>query len=113
MQARNSTPLHAPKEPSIREQLTAEIEHTPDRILPILLEFLLFLKSRSSLGKQSPPSTGASILAALEKIGPWEGDDFEECLELVHRSRSRVYLTDDDWEDETSVESWYSPVIEM
>jgi|GEM_PF-5047820 len=70
MQARNSTPLHASKELSIREQLTEELEQTPDRILPILLEFLLFLKSRSSFAKQSPPSTGASILAALDKNWP-------------------------------------------
>ena len=102
MQARGPSQLDPIKGCSIREQLTQEIAQAPDRILPILLEFLLFLKSRSSLGKSPPPSTGASILAILEEIGPWEGDDFEDCLEQVHRSRSRV-SPGDDWGDENSV----------
>ena len=102
MQARGPSQLDPVKERSIREQLTQEIAQAPDRVLPILLEFLLFLKSRSSFGKPPPPSTGASILAVLEEIGPWEGDDFEACLEQVHRSRSRVDSPGDDWDGENS-----------
>jgi len=92
------------KETSIREQIIQEIEQTPDPILAIALEFLLFLKSRtphSSLTKQQPPSTGASILKTLERIGKWEGDDLEECLELVHSSRSRIYIPADDQNEDS------------
>lgn len=80
---------------SIREQLYQEIEQTPDEVLAIALEFFLFLKSRypnSSLTEQKPPSTGKSILETLERIGKWEGDDLEECLELVRATRSQVYI---------------------
>ena len=75
-------------EASVREKLHQEIEQLPDEILAIALEFLLFLKSRysnSSMEKQTP-STATSILKTLERIGKWEGDDFDECLELVHAS---------------------------
>ncbi|MBD2183208.1 hypothetical protein H6S82_08780 [Planktothrix sp. FACHB-1355] len=95
------------KETSIRERLIKEIEQTPDPILAISLEFLLFLKSRSpqsSATEQQPPSTGASILKTLERIGKWEGDDLEECLELVHNSRSRIYIPAADAENEDSEE---------
>lgn len=87
---------------SVKEQLRQEIEQTPDEILAIALEFLLFLKSRSS---DSPsikpkPSTAASILNTLEHIGQWQGDDFDECLELVHTSRSKFYIATDEKEPE-------------
>lgn len=81
---------------SIREQLYQAIEQTPDEALAIALEFLLFLNSRypnSSLTEQKPPSTGKSILETLERIGKWEGDDLEECLELVRATRSQVYIS--------------------
>ncbi|NEP58912.1 MAG: DUF2281 domain-containing protein [Symploca sp. SIO2G7] len=89
-------------ESSIREQLKQEIEQTPDKILEIVLDFILFLKSRhshSSTTKQ-PPSTAASILKTLESIGTWEGNDFDECLELVHQSRSKFYITTEENENE-------------
>ena len=86
----------------IREQLQQEIEQAPDEVLARVLEFLLFLKSRYSptyMGKQ-PPSTAGSILKTLERIGKWEGDDLDECLELVHRFRGKFYVTTDENEAE-------------
>lgn len=83
---------------SIREQLQAEIEKAPnEEILALALEFLLFLKSRysRSSSEKQPPSTAASILKTLESIGKWEGDDFDECLELVYASRSNIYIATD------------------
>ncbi|KOR38345.1 hypothetical protein AM228_01910 [Planktothricoides sp. SR001] len=88
---------------SVKEQLRQEIEQTPDEILAIALEFLLFLKSRSSDSSiivKPKPSTAASILNTLENIGQWQGDDFDECLELVHQSRSKFYIATDDNETE-------------
>ena len=96
MEARASTGL------SIREQLQEEIEKAPnEEILAIALEFLLFLKSRySRSSSEKPPSTAASILKTLESIGKWEGDDFDECLELVYASRSNIYIATDEGETE-------------
>lgn len=88
---------------SVKEQLRQEIEQTPDEILAIALEFLLFLKSRSSDSSiivKPKPSTAASILNTLENIGQWQGDDFDECLELVHTSRSNLYIATDEKEPE-------------
>lgn len=90
------------KQISVKKQLRQEIEQTPDEILAIALEFLLFLKSRSSESPtvKSKPSTAASILKTLENIGRWEGDDFDDCLELVHKYRSKLYVATDDNETE-------------
>jgi len=96
-------------EPLIRDQLRQEIEQTPDEMLMSVLDFLLFLKSRhpySAIAQAQPPSTAASILETLGKIGKWEGDDLEECLELVHATRSRFYIsTDDEQESEVGEET--------
>jgi hypothetical protein len=35
-------------------------------------------------------STGRSLLEHLKTIGTWEGDDLEECLEMVRTTRSRA-----------------------
>ena len=92
---------------SVKEQLRQEIEQTPDEILAIALEFLLFLKSRSSdsptikptaeeleqfsqtSGLPYRPASGKSL---LDYQGGWAGDDFEECLQLVYDSRSQVKI---------------------
>lgn len=89
----------------IKQQLRQEIEQTPDEILAITLEFLLFLKSRpsgSSTRKltaeelaqfneaSSLPYRPASGKSLLDYQGSWAGDDFEECLQLVYDTRSQV-----------------------
>ncbi|MGK7924032.1 MAG: hypothetical protein AB4290_02050 [Spirulina sp.] len=86
-------------EPSIREQLRQAIAEIPDESLEIALEFIIFLKSRSSSVSRSIPSTGATVLKALKNIGQWEGDDLEECLELVYQSRDRLSIETDDNSD--------------
>lgn len=85
--------------PLIRDQLRQEIEQTPDEMLAIVLEFLLFFKSRHThLAPQveKPPSTAASL---LNYVGTWHGDDLEECLQLVHDTRGRFYIATDDDEE--------------
>jgi hypothetical protein len=92
---------------SVKEQLRQEIEQTPDEILAIALEFMLFLKSRSSDSQiikptneeleqfnktSSLPYRPASGKSLLDYQGGWVGDDFEECLQLVYDSRSQVKI---------------------
>lgn len=106
MQTQETIQQNISNETSIRDRLIQEIEQTSEPILASVLEFLLFLKSRypqSSLPDRQPPSTGASILKTLEKIGKWEGDDLEKCLDLVHSSRSKIYIPGND-ENEDSEE---------
>ena len=81
--------------PSIRDQIRQEIEQTPDEMLAIVLEFLLFFKSRHihpPSEVEKPSSTAASL---LNYIGTWQGDDLEECLQLVHDTRGRFYIATD------------------
>lgn len=93
---------------TIKEQLLQEIESTPDTVLAETLNFLRFLKTKSSQKQLEIPttgsdsqafgtdaykpaqSTGRSLLEHLKTIGTWEGDDFEECLEMVYATRGKA-----------------------
>ncbi|TAE58039.1 MAG: DUF2281 domain-containing protein [Nostocales cyanobacterium] len=87
----------------IKETLIQEIESTPDNILSATLDFLRFLKAKenqSKAGTVTEPtqakvnsqinSTGNSLLEHLNNIGKWEGDDLQECLNIVYATRGKV-----------------------
>lgn len=78
---------------SIKAQLLAAIATTPESILEEILDYLEYLKTRK---QQLPlPSVQVSHLAAepilrgskakdlLKFAKTWEGEDFDECLQLV------------------------------
>jgi hypothetical protein len=82
---------------TIKEQLLKEIEASPETILPETLDFLRFLKTKEipkpllqSATHTPENSTGSSLLEHLKTIGKWEGDDLEECLQLVIASRGKA-----------------------
>jgi hypothetical protein len=81
---------------SIREQLLKETEDITDELLKEVLDFLLFIKMRhhkkipTSAESKAPFSSARYILENLNNIGTWEGDDLEECLQMVKNSRSQV-----------------------
>lgn len=82
---------------TIKEQLLQEIESTPDIILAEILDFLLFLKTKetptppiSEAPESTTNTTGNSLLEHLKTIGKWEGDDLEECLQLVIATRGKA-----------------------
>jgi hypothetical protein len=86
---------------TIKEQLLKEIESAPENLLPEILNFLLFLKTKpiqtqaethvDNANKQTPlKSTGRSLLEHLKTIGTWEGDDLKECLEIVYATRGKA-----------------------
>lgn len=78
---------------TIKELLLQEIESSSDTILAETLDFLRFLKTKET---QTQPkselvnSTGISLLEHLKTIGQWEGDDLQECLELVYATRGKA-----------------------
>lgn len=92
------TNQEATQEMTTRELLLKEIEQSPDMLLGEVLDFLLFIRARQTQkdkkntesSSTAPYSTARSILDNLDKIGTWEGDDFEECLQMVYASRSKV-----------------------
>jgi hypothetical protein len=92
---------------TIKELLLQEIESTPETVLEETLNFLRFLKTKQPTNQppihdtnannqiviepQTPiHSTGRSLLEHLKTIGNWEGDDFEECLEMVYATRGQA-----------------------
>jgi hypothetical protein len=90
----------------IKEQLIEEIESTPDALLTETLNFLRFLKTKQTqvqptehqvefASHTTVNSTGSSLLKHLKTIGTWEGNDLEECLNLVIASRGQAEFNED------------------
>ena len=98
---------------TIKELLLAEIESSPDILLAKTLDFLRFLKAKpetervsldlstekdeTSLAKTKPEAEEATPIIRgskaedlLKFAGTWQGDDFEECLQLVYETRSQA-----------------------
>ncbi len=98
---------------TIKELLLQEIESSPDVLLAKTLDFLRFLKTESeseglsldlstekddtSLPKTKPEVQEATPILRgskaedlLKFAGTWQGDDFEECLQLVYENRSQA-----------------------
>ena len=92
---------------TIKELLLQEIESAPESLIAETLDFLRFLKTKPTQTQpethaanannqiatepQKPvQSTGRSLLEHLKTIGTWEGDDFEECLEIVYATRGKA-----------------------
>lgn len=86
-------PGEADLQMTIKEQLFQEIESTPENILEETLNFLRFLKNKHTSERdvnRSIQSTGRSLLAYLQSNNGWDGDDFEECLESIYKTRTKV-----------------------
>lgn len=97
---------------NIKELLLQEIELSSDVLLAQTLDFLRFLKTKptteeTSVGlsmekndhtsnhqtkpeiqEATPILRGSKAEDLLKFAGTWQGDDFEECLELVYQTRS-------------------------
>lgn len=86
---------------TIKEQLLQEIESTPDNILTEVLDFLRYIKTKETQTQPqsetpksaiytSVNSTGRLLLEHLKTISNWEGNDLEDCLQLVIATRSKA-----------------------
>jgi hypothetical protein len=85
---------------TIKQQLIAAIENTPEPILQQTLDYLEYLKTQinaSAIKSSSiPVKDGEPILRGskakdlLQFAGTSQGDDFEKCLQLVYDTRSEA-----------------------
>ncbi|AOX04312.1 hypothetical protein BJP34_14615 [Moorena producens PAL-8-15-08-1] len=87
---------------TIKEQLLVAIESAPEPILAQILDYLEYLKTRATSPDtlSSPVPTknedgkpilhGSKAKDLLKFAGTWQGDDFEECLQLVIDTRSQA-----------------------
>jgi hypothetical protein len=68
----------------------------PGEILSELLDFAGFIKAKRTrqraLTETQPkiPYRRASGQSILRHVGKWQGDDFEECLQMVYDSRGNT-----------------------
>ena len=97
---------------NIKELLLQEIESSSDVLLAQTLDFLRFLKTKPrteeisldlstaknddtfnqktkpEIQEATPILRGSKAEDLLKFAGTWQGDDFEECLQLVYETRS-------------------------
>ncbi|MEH2348240.1 MAG: hypothetical protein V7K55_09590 [Nostoc sp.] len=97
---------------NIKEILLQEIESSPEVLLAETLDFLRFLKTKPrteeisldlsteknddtsnhqtklEIQEATPILRGSKAEDLLKFAGTWQGDDFEECLQLVYETRS-------------------------
>jgi hypothetical protein len=75
----------------LQQQITKDLSTISPNNLKILAEFIQFLKQKQETNLSEPinyrPASGRSI---LRHAGKWEGDDLEECLELMHKTRGKL-----------------------
>jgi len=83
---------------TLKEQLIQEIETMPDDILVEMLDFAGFIKYKRAQQHLVPqlqtalPYRQASGRSILKSAGTWQGDDFEECLQMVYASRGKAHF---------------------
>ncbi|BAZ81828.1 MAG: hypothetical protein ACKO9I_07950 [Sphaerospermopsis kisseleviana] len=85
---------------TIKEQLIAAIENTPEPILEQTLDYLEYLNTKTntstikstniSVEDGEPILRGSKAKDLLKFAGTWQGDDFEKCLQLVYDTRSET-----------------------
>ncbi|MBS9392311.1 MAG: hypothetical protein HEQ29_03885 [Dolichospermum sp. LBC05a] len=84
---------------TIKQNLIAAIENTPEPILQQTLDYLEYLKTKitaSTIKSSSVPAQdgepilrGSKAKDLLKFAGTWQGDDFEKCIQLVYDNRSK------------------------
>ncbi|NEQ71228.1 MAG: hypothetical protein F6K21_38250 [Symploca sp. SIO2D2] len=81
---------------TIKDKLHLAIASTPEPILEQVLDYLEYLKAKAGNSNTTMIEPGEPILRdakakdLLKFAGTWQGEDFEECLELVYNSRSEA-----------------------
>jgi hypothetical protein len=86
---------------TLKEILIQELETASDEVLSETINFVQFLKTKPSesqavthllntnTDEQTPPEKKCTVGDLLQFAGEWQGDDGQECLEMVYATRSR------------------------
>jgi hypothetical protein len=86
---------------TLKEILTQELETASDEVLSETINFVQFLKTKypqnqtapkpdPNIEIQAPPAKNCTVGDLLQFAGKWQGDDAQECLEMVYATRSRA-----------------------
>ena len=76
---------------TIKEKLLQEIQSSSDDLLKQTLDFLRFLKTKETTSSEKLiGSTGKHLVEHLKNIDTWSGNDLEQCLQAVNKTRSQA-----------------------
>jgi hypothetical protein len=79
----------------LRQKIEQQLAQIPPEQLPLVSDFLDSLQTRISTSHRllrclPPIKRGSKAIDLLKFAGTWQGNDLEECLDFVHRTRSRT-----------------------
>ncbi len=77
----------------LQQQINQELSKISPDNLKIIAEFVQFIKDKQEINSSKPsnyrPPSGRSILRHGDT---WEGDDLEQCLQLMYETRGKVII---------------------
>ncbi len=81
--------------PELRQKIEQQLAQLPPDQLSIVSDFLDSLQVKSTtnqhpLRRLAPIKRGTKAGDLLKFAGTWQGNDMEECLRLVHETRSKA-----------------------
>lgn len=81
--------------PELRQKIEQQLAQLPPDQLSIVSDFLDSLQVKSTtkqhpLRRVAPIKRGTKAGDLLKFAGTWQGNDIEECLRLVHETRSKA-----------------------
>jgi hypothetical protein len=77
----------------LRDQIEKNLSEMSSENLKVVAEFVEFIKQKQETNSSKTinyrPASGRSI---LRHAGKWVGDDLEECLQSVYKTRGKVTI---------------------
>ncbi len=75
----------------LQQQITQDLSSISADKLKIIAEFVQFIKQEQETDLSGVINyRPASRRSILSHVGIWEGDDLEDCLELMYQTRGKV-----------------------
>ncbi|WP_413163184.1 hypothetical protein ACL6C3_28290 [Capilliphycus salinus ALCB114379] len=79
----------------LRQKIESQLNQLSPERLALVSDFLDSIESTeptdsSSLRKLPPIKRGKTAKDLLKYAGTWQGDDLEDCLNIVHKTRSET-----------------------
>lgn len=79
----------------LRQKIEQQLAQLPPEQLSLVSDFLNSLQTRNSIKHRTlrrlpPIKRGSKAVDLLKFAGTWEGNDLDECLHIVHETRSKT-----------------------